>query len=93
MKANNLLLIKRPKVTEKSSLLSEVRGYTFLVDMRATKGEVREIIKELYKVTPVKINMTTIPRKTVLRGATVGRTAKGKKAIVYLKEGDKIEFV
>lgn len=88
-----ILVLKRPRITEKSSMLSEGLAYTFDVDTRATKKDVREAVQELYKVDPKKINMIKVPSKSVFRRGGHGKTAVGKKAVVILKEGDKIEFV
>jgi ribosomal protein L23 len=50
-------------------------------------------VKELYKVTPVKVNIINLPAKIVFTRGKSGRKAGVKKAVVYLKKGDKIEFV
>lgn len=88
-------VLVRPRITEKATFAAEDGVYVFDVSPGATKTEVREAIKHYYKVAPRKVNMVTIPRKLV-RSRTRGRfgvTAKGKKAYVYLKEGDTIEVV
>ncbi len=86
-------LIKNPRVTEKASFASEQNVYTFNVEKNANKTEVSKAIKALYKVTPVKVNIVNFPKKnTNLRGKP-GSHGGGKKAMVYLKKGDKIELV
>ena len=67
--------------------------YSFNVATFANKTEIKKAIFALYKVKPVKVNIVTTPAKRVsYRGKTQVK-GTGKKALVYLKEGDKIEFV
>ena len=90
----NELIIKKPRITEKSGIQAENMGiYTFEVTAEANKKNVAKAVKELYKVTPVKVNITNLPGKIVFSRGKVGRKSGVKKAIVYLKKGDKIEFV
>ena len=90
----NELIIKKPRITEKSGIQAEALGvYTFEVTDKANKKNIAKAIKELYKVTPVKVNITNLPAKKVFSRGKVGRKSGVKKAIVYLKKGDKIEFV
>lgn len=86
-------VIKNPRITEKAAMLAAQNVYTFDVAPNATKSEVIKAIKMLYKFTPVKVNIATIrPKKVVVRGR-IGTKAGGKKAVVYLKKGDTIQFV
>ncbi|MAZ40603.1 50S ribosomal protein L23 [bacterium] len=87
------LIIKKPRITEKSTFLAEQNGYTFVVDARANKIQVKKAIEELYKVKPVKVNMLNVKGKNVVRRGKAGQTSGLKKAVVYLKKGDKIELV
>jgi large subunit ribosomal protein L23 len=90
----NELIIKKPRITEKSGIQAEALGvYTFEVTDSANKKNIAKAVKELYKVTPVKINITNLPAKKVFSRGKVGRKSGVKKAVVYLKKGDKIEFV
>ena len=90
----NELIIKKPRITEKSGIQAEALGvYTFEVTDKANKKNIAKAVKELYKVTPVKVNITKLPSKKVFSRGKVGRKSGVKKAIVYLKKGDKIEFV
>jgi len=83
----------RPRITEKASFLGEGNVYTFDVAKRATKADVARAITALYKVKPVRVNIVTIhPKRVTVRGIP-GTKGGGKKALVFLKEGDKIEFV
>ena len=88
------LIIKKPRITEKSGIQAEVAGiYTCEVTEKANKKNVAKAVKELYKVTPVKVNITNLPAKIVFTRGKTGRKSGVKKAVVYLKKGDKIEFV
>lgn len=87
------LILKKPRITEKSSDMAARNVYTFDIDLRANKKEVAEAVKALYNVTPIKVNIAQVPAKTKRRGRILGKTSIGKKALVYLKDGDKIDFV
>ncbi|HEY4506334.1 MAG TPA: 50S ribosomal protein L23 [Candidatus Paceibacterota bacterium] len=85
--------ILRPRITEKASSLSAKNAYTFEVASVANKKEIREAIKILYNVTPIKITTIKIPQKKIWFKKGPGVSGGGKKAVVHLKEGDKINFV
>ena len=87
-------VLKGPRITEKAAIsATDSRTYIFNVDPRATKPLVRQAIFSIYKVTPVKINISSIPYKSVTRKRVKGQKGGGKKAFVFLKEGETIEFV
>lgn len=89
---NRNMIIKNPRVTEKAALASEGGVYTFDVSTKATKNEIKKAILATYKVTPIKVNILTLkPKKVFIRG-NWGVKGGGKKAVVYLKKGDKITF-
>lgn len=89
----NDLIIKKPRITEKSGLQSENGVYTFEVTSLANKKNIAKAVKEIYKVTPVKVNIINLPAKKVFARGKNGTKTGVKKAVVYLKKGDKIEFV
>ena len=90
----NALIIKKPRITEKSGLQAESAGvYTFEVTAIANKKNVAKAVKELYKVTPVKVNIINLPAKIVFTRGKTGRKSGVKKAVVFLKKGDKIAFI
>lgn len=82
-----------PRITEKATMLSETRNvYTFNVSPEATKKDIERVIKSLYKVNPSRIRIVQIKSKrTFVRGKR-GVKSGGKKAYIYLKQGDKIEI-
>jgi len=86
--------ILRPRITEKAGLVSEkFNAYTFEVEKDATKKTVGHAVEALYKVTPKKIAIVRLPSRKVFIRGKAGVQSGIKKAIVYLKKGDKIEFV
>ena len=86
-------IIKKPRITEKASFRAEQNVYTFDVENSANKTEIAKAIFKLYKVKPIKVNIINMAKKeTSLRGRKVLKDG-GKKALVYLKKEDKIEFI
>jgi len=88
-------ILLRPRITEKAAIVAEVGVYVFEVSTRATKHTIKQAVKKIYKVTPTRINIVKIPSKKRVSGRTriTGVKSAGKKAYVYLKKGDRIEFV
>jgi large subunit ribosomal protein L23 len=88
-------VIVRPRITEKAVGMSEQNVYTFVVKSSASKFQVRDAVKALYNVTPVKVN--TVNKKPAKRMVgsrnRVKHVAGLKKAYVYLKKGDTINIV
>ncbi|MGQ0626954.1 MAG: uL23 family ribosomal protein [Phycisphaerales bacterium] len=85
-------VIRRPLLSEKANSQMESGRYTFEVDARATKTQIKAAIKELYKVDAVKIN--TALHETRLRPSRFGMIGGdvSKKATVRLKDGQSIEL-
>jgi large subunit ribosomal protein L23 len=88
-----LKTIKNPRVTEKASNASAQNVYTFNVAVSANKKEIKKAIFSLYKVKPIKINILPVPYKKTMSKGKEGMKGGGKKAVVYLKKEDKIEFI
>lgn len=88
-------IVISPRITEKGAYLSAVGAYVFNVGRDANKREIADAIRTLYKVTPRKVNIVTVPRKRVMTRGTnrKGKTAGTKKAYVYLKKGETIEIM
>lgn len=82
-----------PRITEKATDLSAHDAYVFNVDPRAGKKEIAAAVEEAYTVTPVAVRTMRTPGKATFVRGRRGKTISGKKAIVFLKKGDKIEFV
>jgi len=88
-------IIISPRITEKGAYLSDVGAYVFNVGRDANKKEIMRAVHALYKVSPRKVTIVAVPSKRVVTRGTnrKGRSAKGKKAYVYLKKGETIEIV
>jgi large subunit ribosomal protein L23 len=86
-------VLKGPRVTEKAGLLAEKGVYTFNVAVGANSQQIATAIKAAYKVTPVKISIAPVMSKAMFVRGKSGKTVTGKKAYVYLKKGDKIDFI
>ena len=86
-------IIKNPRITEKASFAIEKNIYTFDVEKGANKTEIKKAIFTLYKVKPIRVNILPVPRKHIMARGKAGVKGGGRKALVYLKKGDKIEFV
>lgn len=87
-------VIRRPRLTEKAANLSSLNVYTFDIAQGATKHDVLRAVVGLYKVTPVKVHVVNTKGKSVslrTRRGT-GTTNRLRKAYVYLKKGDTIDF-
>lgn len=88
----NLLI--RPIITEKATVLAgENNCYVFEIAPRANKTSIKKAIAEIYNFTPIKVNIVKIKGKRVRYGRSQGRTKNQKRALVFLKKGDHIEFV
>ncbi len=85
-------VLVKPRITEKATDVSAVRAYVFNVSPKANKRQVAHAVQQVYKVTPRKVRMTAIKSKSIRNARTgkEGSTPSGKKAYVYLKEGDSI---
>jgi len=86
-------VIIRPRVTEKSGIQSQGGTYTFEVAANANKNTVAQAISLIYKVRPIRVNMSRLPAKNVFHRGRWGKSPGVRKAIVTLKKGDKIDFV
>jgi large subunit ribosomal protein L23 len=85
-------IIKRPLITEESTRLAEeLNQYTFEVDLRANKIEIKKAIEELFEVDVLEVHTAILPMKRGLRGRKeYVRKPAFKKATVRLPEGQKI---
>jgi len=89
----NSSIIKKPWVTEKATNLNVNRQYVFLVEKTATKPDIKRAIEELYKVKVSSVNVVNRPAKQKrFRGVMHSSGGSQRKAIVTLKEGQKIDM-
>ena len=89
---NSYDVIRRPVITEKSTLLSESRQYVFEVAEQANKIDVKRAVEEVFSVHVRTVNISHVHGKQRRLGRSQGYTASWKKAIVSLQEGNKIEL-
>jgi large subunit ribosomal protein L23 len=88
----NSSLIKKPHITEKNTLISQNNEYTFIVDKNANKSEIKKEIERLYKVKVLRVNILNNKGKFKRFGNVFSKKGSYKKAIIKIKEGQKIEF-
>lgn len=92
-KVDATYIIKSPLLSEKSTFaMNERNQYTFAVDVRASKTEIKRAIEAIYRVKVVGINTQTKKHRSKALKYGVVTPAPTKKAIVRLREGDKIEM-
>jgi len=87
------LWLKRPHVSEKTARGEAGRQYAFLVDPDANKALVKNEVERFYKVDVIRVNITRLPAKSKQWMRHKGMQSVRKKAIVTLKEGQKIEII
>ena len=83
-------VILKPIVTEKSMNFMSEKKYAFSVHPDATKNQIKEAVEKMFAGTKVaSVNTMNMDGKTRRRGMTFGKTAKRKKAVVWLTEESK----
>jgi large subunit ribosomal protein L23 len=86
-------VILKPLVTEKAvNLAQEQNKYTFYVDRKANKIEIKNAIEEIFNVKVTAVNTMTVRDKKKRVGRYEGLTPTRKKAVVTLNEGDTIDI-
>jgi large subunit ribosomal protein L23 len=86
-------IIKRPIDTEKTRYQAEDGKYTFEVDRRANKHQVREAVEGIFDVEVLSVNIMNMPAKRGRYGRrTVTRKSAWKKAVVTLAPGERIDI-
>jgi large subunit ribosomal protein L23 len=85
-------IIKTVRLTEKGTRQGEtLNQYTVVADLRANKTQIRQAVQDLFKVKVLKVNTLNVRGKARRqRTHQAGQTSDWKKAIVTLKDGDKI---
>ncbi len=91
-KVHILQVLRRPIVTEKSTLLQEQGKYVFEVALSANKAQVKEAVEEAFDVGVVAVNIINLHGKPKRFGNRRVKTKKAKKAIVTLSPGEKIQI-
>ena len=85
-------VLRRPLITEKTTLLQEGNKYAFEVAHKATKQQVKVAVEKAFKVNVTKVNMIAMHGKMKRIGRRMAMTPSWKKAVVTLMPGQKIEF-
>ncbi len=90
-------ILIRPIITEKAELLTEkLNQYSFMVDKKANKIEIRKAVEDMYGVSVEAVNTMVMPGKVKNRstrsGILRGRISSFKKAVVTLTQGEEIDF-
>ncbi len=85
-------VIIRPVVSEKSYALIGEGKYTFRVNDRAHKTQIRHAVEEIFDVVVAEVRVSRVRAKPKRRGLSQGRTRGWKKAIVQLAPGERIEL-
>ena len=86
-------VIIRPVISERSYNLIETEGqYTFQVDRRANKNQIKRAVEGAFDVSVTRVNTANVKSKPKRQGLTRGRTATWKKAVVKLAPGESIEL-
>jgi len=86
-------VLRRPLLTEKTNLQSEVENrYSFEVDRRANKLQVKEAVEKAFNVQVVAVNIINMPSKQRRLGRQVGHRPAWKKAVVKLAAGQRIQL-
>lgn len=86
-------IIKRPLVTEKSTIQKEsANQVTFEVDRKANRVEIKKAVEDIFKVKVAGVNTIQVMGKFKRRGRILGKRNDYKKAVVRLMPGERIEF-
>nr|WP_249317162.1 50S ribosomal protein L23 [Bacillus sp. FJAT-50079] len=86
-------VIKRPVITERSMELTAEKKYTFEVDVKANKTQVKDAVESIFGVKVAKVNVLNYKGKFKRMGRFGGYTNKRRKAVVTLTQDSKeIEF-
>ena len=83
----------RPLLTEKITAIREIKNsVAFAVDRRATRVDVRHAVEKVFSVKVSSVNVINVRGKKKRQGRYLGKRADWRKALVTLKEGEKIEL-
>lgn len=85
-------IILSPVVSEKSYAGVQNKRYSFFVDIRAKKTEIKKAIEDIFKVKVLKISTINIKPKPKRLGRSVGTSSRRKRAVVTLSKKDRIDF-
>ena len=85
-------VIRKPLITEKATRALELNQYTFEVDHRAAKPDIKAAVEAMFDVKVIGVSTMNPPRRTRRVGRFAGKRAQIKKAVVRLAEGSAIQL-
>jgi len=86
-------IIRRPLITEKTSIQKEVANQvTFEVDRQANRIEIKKAVEKIFNVNVTGVRTMQVKGKAKQRGRILGKRRSWKKAVVTLAPGDRIDF-
>ncbi|HJP30349.1 MAG: 50S ribosomal protein L23 [Candidatus Latescibacteria bacterium] len=86
-------ILRSPVVTEKATILRDGNTYTFKVDARANKVQIRQAVESIFEVKVDSVRTLTVRPKPKRQGAHQGSTSSWKKAYVKLRSGESIDLI
>ena len=93
MKKNPRNVVLKPVVSEKSyDLIQDLNTYTFIVDKRSNKTEIRQAVEDIFDVSVVSVNTINRKGKRKRTGYKIGKRADSKRALVTLAAGQSIDI-
>ena len=93
MSKNPYEILRRPLITEKSTTEKETSNkLVFEVALRANKIEIKHAVEQMFKVNVLDVTTMTMRGKKKRVGRSLGKKSDWKKAVVTLKEGERIDF-
>jgi large subunit ribosomal protein L23 len=93
MSVNHYNILEKPLITEKSTMMQEQGNWVmFQVKRSANKLQIKDAVQNIFNVTVLDVNTINVKPKSQRFGRHQGQTKAWKKAIILLKEGDRIDF-
>jgi len=92
IRAEEFTIIKSLCITEKSTELAKSNVYSFKVSKRSNKIQIKNFIEKRFKVDVEVVRIISVPKKPKKRGKIKGYKSGYKKALVKVKEGQKIDI-
>ena len=89
----NTALLLNARITEKAAKASDHNCYVFDVAVGATKSEIKKAFILTYKQMPTKVHIVNVKPDYIFRKNVLGKTARSKKAYIYLPKGVTIEVM
>ena len=85
-------VLQRPLITEKNTIQQAQNKYAFEVAEESTKPQIKQAVEKAFRVKVTGVNVIKVAGKTKRVGRRIYNTPPWKKAVVTLRDGDKIEF-